>query len=327
MFVIGAGNNAIECVCTNNGDASLDEDIGDFVYFWVFDNFHSDILAEMIDLITHWLRDPGATILIILIIGWLARHFGGMVITRIIRRVIRSTHFKELSRDDVRKRQDTLVSLFTVIWKMLVIVIVGFLVFQQIFPDIDLTPIFASSAIIGVALGFGAQSIIKDFLTGVFIITENQYRVGDIVDIEGAAGTVERITVRSTVLRDADGNVHFMPNGNIMHVINKTMGYSRVNFSLAVDPDTSVDHLSDLINETGEALAQDEKWRDKILEAPHFLNIGTFSDVAIEVNITGKTQPSAQWSVTGELRRRLLKTFAKNKIELAHSTVVPPVKR
>jgi len=285
------------------------------------------ILAEMIEVITHWLRDPGATILFILIIGWLARHFGGMVINRVIRRIIRSTHFKELSRDDVRKRQDTLVSLFTVIWKTLVIVIVSFLVFQQIFPSIDLTPIFASSAIIGIALGFGAQSIIKDFLTGVFIIMENQYRVGDIVDIEGAAGTVERITIRSTILRDADGNVHFLPNGNIMHVINKTMGYSRVNFTLAVNPDTNVDHLSDLINEIGEQLATDEKWRDKILEAPHFLNIGTFSDVSIEVNITGKTQPSAQWSVTGELRRRLLKAFAKHKLELAHSQPAPAVKR
>lgn len=284
----------------------------------------------MIDAIVDWLRDPGGTILIILVLGWLGRHFGGMVIARVIHRIIRSTHFKELSRDDVRKRQDTLISLFTVIWKMLVIIIVGFLVFQQVFPNIDLTPIFASSAIIGVALGFGAQSIIKDFLTGIFIITENQYRVGDVVDIEGAAGTVERITVRSTVLRDADGNVHFLPNGNIMHVINKTMGYSRVNFTIAVDPDTSVDHLSDLINETGEQLAKDEKWHDKILEAPYFLNIGTFSDVAIEVNITGKTQPSAQWSVTGELRRRLIKTFAKNKIELAHNPgfpTTPPSKR
>jgi len=281
----------------------------------------------MIDSITHWLRDPGATILTILVLGWLGRHFGGMVITRIIHRVVRANHFNELSRDDVRKRQDTLINLFTVIWQALLVIIVGFLIFEQVFPNIDLTPLFASSAIIGIALGFGAQSIIKDFLTGVFIITENQYRVGDVVDIEGAAGTVERVTIRSTILRDADGNVHFLPNGNIMHVINKTMGYSRVNFSLEVNPDTSVDHLSDLINEIGEQLAGDEKWRDKILEAPHFLNIGTFSDVAIQVNITGKTQPSAQWSVTGELRRRLLKAFAKNKIELAHELIGSPSKR
>lgn len=271
----------------------------------------------------NWLRDPGAAILVILVLGWLGRHFGGMVITRIVRRFVRSTRFNELPAVDVRKRQDTLISLFTVLWRSLVIIIVAILIFQEIFPNIDLTPILASAGVLGVVIGFGAQSLIKDFLSGVFIITENQYRVGDVVDIEGAAGTVEHITIRSTVLRDADGNVHFLPNGNVMHVINKTMGFSRVNFSLAVDPDTNVDRLADIINEIGEKLAEDEKWRDKILEAPHFLNIASFSDLAIEVNITGKTQPSAQWSVTGELRKRLLKTFAKHKIELASIMPAP----
>ena len=173
-------------------------------------------------------------------------------------------------------------------------------------------------SLIGVAIGFGAQSLIKDFLSGIFIIVENQYRVGDIVDIEGAAGTVERVTIRSTVLRDTSGNVHFMPNGEVLHVINKTMGYSRVNFSLTVDPDTDVDRLVEIIDEVGVKLSEDENWKDKILEAPHFLNIGTFSDVALEVTITGKTTPSQQWSVTGEMRRRLLKAFAKHHIVLAH---------
>jgi small-conductance mechanosensitive channel len=277
----------------------------------------------MSEMIWTWLSDTGVNILIILFFGWLGRHFGGMVIGRVIRRLIRSTHFNELTAVDVRKRQDTLISLFTVLWKSIVVIIVCVLVFQQLFPNIDLTPVFASAGVFGIVIGFGAQSLIKDFLSGVFIIMENQYRVGDIVDIEGAAGTVERVTIRSTVLRDADGNVHFLPNGNVMHVINKTLGYSRVNFSIAVDPDTSVDHLSEIIDKIGEEMAEDEKWREKILEAPHFLNIASFSDLAIEVNITGKTQPSAQWSVTGELRKRLLKAFAKHKIELASVLPIP----
>lgn len=280
-------------------------------------------------MIWNWLKDPGFTILVILVIGALCRHFGGLIIGRLIRRIIRSTHFNALSADDVRKRQDTLISLFTVLWRSLVIIVVSILVFQQLFPKVDLTPILASAGVLGVVLGFGAQSIVKDFLTGVFIITENQYRVGDVVDIEGAAGTVERISIRSTVLRDADGNVHFLPNGNVMHVINKTMGYSRVNITLAVDPDTNIDKLSDIINEVGKKMAEDEKWREKILEAPHFLSIGTFSDLSLEVKVTGKTQASAQWSVTGELRKRLLKALTKNKIELASIQPIPaaPIKR
>lgn len=270
-----------------------------------------------------WLIDPGISILAIIGFAWLGRHFGGLIITQIVRHLIRSTHYNPLSPDDVTKRRDTLSSLFTVIWKVILVVLASCLIFQQLFPKVDLTPFFASAGLLGVAIGFGAQSLIKDFLSGIFIIVENQYRVGDIVDIEGAAGTVERVTIRSTVLRDASGNVHFMPNGEVLHVINKTMGFSKVNFSLVVDPDTDVDQLATVIDEVGVKLSEDEKWKDKVLEAPHFLNIGTFSDVALEVTITGKTNPSQQWSVTGEMRRRLLKAFAKHKIELAHAPGLP----
>lgn len=278
--------------------------------------------------VTHWLVDPGITIIAIIGFAWLGRHFGGVVIGHIVRRLVRSTQYNPLSADDVTKRRDTLSNLFTVIWKVVMVIVAATLIFEQLFPKVDLTPFFASAGLLGVAVGFGAQSLIKDFLSGIFIIIENQYRVGDIVDIEGAAGTVERVTIRSTVIRDVNGNVHFMPNGQVLHVINKTMGYSRVNFSLTVDPDTDIDQLSKVIDEVGEKLSQDEKWKEKILEAPHFLNIGTFSDMALEVTITGKTNPSQQWSVTGEMRRRLLKAFAKHKIELAHAPgmMQPPVK-
>lgn len=268
--------------------------------------------------LTAWLVDPGVAIAAILLFAWIGRHFGGAIITQLVRRLVRSTHYNPLSADDITKRRDTLNSLFTVIWKMFLIVVASCLIFQQLFPKVDLTPFFASAGLLGVAIGFGAQSLIKDFLSGIFIIAENQYRVGDIVDIEGAAGTVERVTVRSTVIRDASGNVHFLPNGEVIHVINKTMGFSKVNFSLVVDPETDIDKLVVVIDEVGQKLTADEQWKDKILEPPHFLNIGAFSDVALEVTITGKTNPSQQWSVTGEMRRRLLKAFAKHKIELAH---------
>ncbi len=268
--------------------------------------------------IQKWFTGTGINIIAILAFAWIGRHFGEAVITRIFKRTIRSTRINPLSEDDVKKRQDTLINLLVVIWKVLLAVVASFLVFEQLFPQIDLTPFFASAGIVGIALGFGAQSLIKDFLSGLFIIAENQYRVGDIVDIEGAAGTVERITMRSTILRDNSGNVHFLPNGMVMHVINKTMGFSKVNFSLAVDPETDVDKLAPVIDEVGLKLAEDDKWKEKILEAPHFLNIGTISDLALEVTITGKTNPSQQWSVTGEMRRRLLKAFDKHHIELAH---------
>lgn len=262
-------------------------------------------------------------LVVVLFIGWVASYFGKKLISQIIHHTVRHTRFNNLTQDDVKKRQNTLIGLLEMIWRAFIIIVIGFIIFRQLFPSIDLTPLFASAGIVGVALGFGAQSIIKDFLSGIFIISENQYRVGDVVDLEGAAGTVERLGIRTTIVRDVEGNVHYIPNGNIMHVINKTMGYSKVNFTLSVDPNTDIDKLSKLINKTAEIMSTDEAWKDKILEPPKFLNIGAFSELGMDVLIVGKTQPSAQWSVTGELRRRLLREFRKNHIELAQSASAP----
>ncbi len=237
----------------------------------------------------------------------------------VIRKTVRSSHLNPLSPEDTKKRQETLISLSSAFLKFIVVVVTVSLVVEQLFPNIDLAPLFASAGIIGIALGFGAQSIIKDLFSGFFIIMENQYRVGDTVDIEGATGTVERITIRSTVLRDFDGNVHFLPNGNVAHVINKTMGFSKVNLTITIDPESDIDKVIKSINRVGAELAKDPLWAGKIIDAPQFWSLGSFSDVALDVSIVGKTQPSDQWSVTGELRRRLLKELSVSNIELAHT--------
>jgi small conductance mechanosensitive channel len=185
-----------------------------------------------------------------------------------------------------------------------------------LFPHINYAPLFASAGIVGVAIGFGSQALVKDFLSGLFIISENQYRVGDIIDINGNSGTVERIGTRSTVIRDADGNVHYFPNGSIQHVINKTMGYSMARFTIGVHPSNELEKIITLINETGKKLAEEEKWKSKIIDAPSFESIGEFTPSTVNLLISGKTQPSDQWSVTAEMRRRLLVAFEKNKIDL-----------
>lgn len=269
------------------------------------------------DPVLNYLNQHIWQVMFILSLAWLGRHFGGMVIKRIIAKTIRRTHDATMTDDDIKKRKETLVGLLSAIWKWVVIIIAILMLIRELLPSIDLSPLFASAGIIGIALGFGAQSLIKDFLSGLFIISENQYRVGDVVDLEGAAGTVERVGIRTTVLRDADGNVHYMPNGSVLHVINKTMGYSKVNFTLSVRPETDIDILASVINKVGEKMLTDEEWKDKLLESPYFLNIGAFSDTSMEVTIVGKTAPSAQWSVTGELRRRLLREFQKHHVELA----------
>lgn len=276
------------------------------------------VLPDPIKNILSWLANEGLTIILICLIAWALYHVVNFIVENIVRRVIRKTRYNQMTDLDLEKRQNTVASLVSTLLRIFILITAALMLIKQFFPHINYTPIFASAGIIGVAIGFGAQSLIKDFLTGLFIITENQYRVGDVVDLDnGATGAVERVGIRSTVLRDADGNVHYIPNGNVGHVINKTMGFSKVNFSLSVHADTDVDLLAQVINETGTKLAADPKWQAKITEAPHFLNIGSFSQLGMDVNIVGVTEPSEQWSVTGELRRRLLKQFATHKIKLA----------
>ncbi len=275
-------------------------------------------------------NDPGhgISILIILFVALIAYYGGTRIVASTVRRLVKSTRHREWHRKDIEKRQNTLSALFTNIWRILVMVIASLTIFKELFPLIDLSPLFASAGIIGVALGFGAQSIIKDFLSGIFIISENQYRVGDIVDIEGASGTVERIGTRSTVLRDVDGNVHYFPNGMVTHVINKTMGYSMPRFIVAVHPDTDLDEVVSIINDLGEKLAKEDKWKKKIIEPPAFVSLGEITGNSLEIIIAGKTQPSDQWSVIAEMRRRLLESLEKAKIELAVlPNFAPPTKK
>ncbi len=278
-------------------------------------------LQEWTGATVDWIASPGLSILIIVFIGLVAYNFGGAVVAQLIRKAVRPNHLNSLTPEDAIKRQNTLISLFSAFLKFVIAVITISVVVEQAFPNINLAPLFASAGIIGIALGFGAQSIIKDLFSGFFIIMENQYRVGDTVDIEGAAGTVERINIRSTVLRDFDGNVHFLPNGTIAHVINKTMGFSKANFTVTIRPDSDLDKVTAIINKVGQKLAKDKGWSKKIINAPMFWNIGNFTDVSLDVTIVATTEPSEQWSVTGEMRRRLLDEFGKQNIELAHAPV------
>jgi len=316
------GNNAVQRICRQHTNGATAKHGNNFWICNSFEYFHSLLLYYhyMWHMIVSWFQNNTIPILLILIASFLIERFGSQLLRVVIHRAVGRIK-TDISEDDVKKRQDTLISMFGTLLKVLVWLTAGFTILQRM--GINLTPLLAGASVLGVALGFGAQSIVKDLLTGLFIIIENQYRVGDVVDIDGAAGSVEQITIRSTIIRDGDGNVHYLPNGTIAHVINKTMGYSKVNFAIAVTADTNIDDLAEIINQVGEKLAVEKAWKDKVLEPPHFLNIGNFTDTALEARIIGKTQPSQQWAVTGELRKRLLAAFTKHDIKLAQMPGVP----
>ncbi len=267
-----------------------------------------------------WFNDHLAAMLVIVIVGALAYYIGGRMLARLVKRLVRSARHREWHQKDIEKRQNTLAAVFKSIWHIFIVVVVLVALFREGVDKADaiLAPLFASAGIVGVALGFGAQSVVKDFLAGLFIISENQYRVGDIVELaENATGAVERIGSRSTVIRDIDGNVHYLPNGSIAHVINKTMGYSMARFVITVDPTSDVKKITAIIDKTGKDLSHEEKWKNKILEPPAFVSVGEFSGTTLELIVAGKTQPSDQWAVVAEMRRRLLEELEKSDIKLA----------
>ena len=183
-------------------------------------------------------------------------------------------------------------------------------------------PIIAGAGIVGLAVGFGGQYLIRDIISGLFIIMENQYRVGDVVNFDGTGGVVEDISIRMTTLRDLDGTIHHVPHGEIKKVANLSKRFSRVNLDVGVAYDSDIELVIKVVNETGKALAADPEWKDRIIEAPQFLRVNDFADSAVVIKILGETQPIDQWAVTGELRKRIKIAFDEAGIEFPFPQMV-----
>ncbi len=180
----------------------------------------------------------------------------------------------------------------------------------------NIAPVLTGAGVLGLAVGFGAQSLVKDVIAGLFIIMENQYRKGDVVSIAGASGEVEEINLRRTVLRDMDGVYHVVPNGQITVASNYTKQLSRINLNIGVSYDTDLDEAIRVINQVGKDLAADPVWAARIVNPPRALRVDNLGDSAVEIKIIGETKPSQQWDVTGELRLRLKKAFDAAGIEI-----------
>ena len=180
----------------------------------------------------------------------------------------------------------------------------------------NIAPALAGLGVAGIAVGFGAQSLVKDLFNGVLILLENHYGVGDYVHIAGIDGLVEDVTLRRTVLRDLDGTVHSIPNGEISVASNYTKEWSRANLNISVGYGEDLDRVIRVINRVGNEMAEDPDWAPRILKAPQALRVDNLGDSGIDIKIVGETKPLAQWAVMGELRLRLKKVFDKEGIEI-----------
>lgn len=276
------------------------------------------ILEKILSVVWPWVLSHGVRIAVILVIAYLAFRFAGVFIDKIVRKAIVSNHF--LTEEAEKKREDTIIAVFNglirvVIWVFVILTVVSEL-------GVNIAPLLAGAGILGLAIGFGAQSLVKDFVSGLFIILENQYRVGDVICIGDICGAVENINLRITVLRDADGTVHHIPNGEIKIASNLSKIFARINLKIGVAYDTDLDKLISVVNRVGREMAEDEKWKEDINEAPQFVRIDDFADSAVVVKITGEVKPLKQWGVLGELRKRIKIAFDKEGIEIPFPQVV-----
>ena len=260
-----------------------------------------------------WLLQNGTRILIILVVGIVAWILLNKLLPPLIRKTVKRNTAQETEQEE-KQREDTLIAVFNGIGRVLIAIIVIFSVLAVL--NINITPILASFGAAVVAVGFGAQYLVRDLIAGVFIIMENQYRVNDVVRVSDVAGQVQQINLRKTVLRDLDGIVHHVPNGEIKVASNFTRNFSRVNMNISVSYGTSLDHAISVINRVGAELAKDEKWRDIIINPPQVLRVDNLGDSGIEIKILGDVQPIKQWDVMGELRLRLKNTFDAEGIEI-----------
>lgn len=260
--------------------------------------------------------------------GWkiVAIVVGVLILQRVLRvvteRAVRQIVIRDsnMSVEDEQKREDTLIMImnntaYVVLWIVAAIMILSSL-------GIEVGPLIAAAGIVGLAFGFGGQYLIRDVITGLFMILENQYRVGDAITIDGASGTVEDITLRMTTIRDIDGVVHHIPNGGITHVANKGKDFSRVHIQMGIGYDADLEHVEQVVNRVGEDLAADPAFAEKITQPPVFQRVDEFADSAIIIKILGEVKPLKQWEVAGELRKRLKIAFDREGIEIPFPQMV-----
>ncbi len=189
---------------------------------------------------------------------------------------------------------------------------------------IPMTPLIAVASTVGVAVGFGAQDVVRDVIAGFLILAEDQYSIGDVVTIAEVSGTVESIKLRTTVLRDLDGNRHFVPNGQIRVASNMTSEFSRLVVDIPVSYDTEPDRAMTVIIDEATALAIEPQWRDRFLEAPEMLGVNKFGDSAIDIRVLMTLTSESRWEVKREFLKRIKARFDREGIEIPyqHVTIV-----
>jgi small conductance mechanosensitive channel len=307
----------------------------------VFDFTESETIAEVADFLVR-----PAKVLLIFLAAWIINRIVRRLIGRSIKRLIEnqqqtvaeadpepsadddsSGHLEVLRELAVRraertaiqaqraqKRTETLGTVLQSIAALVIYTVAAFMSLSEF--GVNLGPLVASAGIVGIAFGFGAQSLVKDFLSGIFMLIEDQFGVGDIIDVGSAAGVVEAVSLRTTQIRDVHGTLWHVPNGEIQRVANKSQQWARAVLDIEVAYDTHVDHAMAAIKEVADSVWRDALPNATIVEEPEIWGVENFGSDAIAIRLAVKVEPGEQWAASRVIRRRLKEKFDAVGIEI-----------
>lgn len=269
-----------------------------------------------------WLRLHGPELALLTIIGLVLV----LAATALLPKVIRRSTLKSAegqTEEELNKRVDTLSGVLVAAFQAVVIAVICFMMLSEI--GLNISPILAGVGVVGIAIGFGAQSLVKDYFAGFFILLEDQIRHGDVVEIAGRGGFVEEITLRYVRLRDYDGNVHYIANGLISTVTNMSRGFAQSVIDVGIAYREDIDEAFDVMRKVASAMRADPAFAPRILDDLEIAGVERWADSAVVLRCRFKVAPLEQWAVRREYLRRLKRAFDERGIEIPfpHLTIYP----
>jgi moderate conductance mechanosensitive channel len=258
-----------------------------------------------------WTFGSGLRVALIAVLAYVVIRASTLVVRRFEHDLNLGTDLDAIERG---KRARTLGSVIRNVTTALVFGIALLMILREL--GLEISPVLTGAGIVGVALGFGAQTLVRDIISGFFLILEDQVRVGDAAAINGTSGLVEAINLRTIILRDAEGTVHVFPNGAITTLANRSKEYSYYVIDVPISYDEDPERVRAVLSAVGQSMERDDRFGPLILEPMDVMGVESFTDWAVQMKLRIKTVPLKQWEVGRELRRRILKEFAENGIEM-----------
>jgi small conductance mechanosensitive channel len=270
----------------------------------------SNIWHEWHKYLVHWTRDEAPKLLVILVLAFIFVRLLGLITRKLV-----ALSERVPARGSVRTQQvRTITGVVRSVGVFLIVFFTGMTLLKDVFL-INIEPLLASAGIAGLAIGFGAQTLVKDVINGFFILVEDQFEVGDTIRIAGVSGAVEEITMRRTILRDSDGTLHIVPNGAIQIVSNTTRDWSQVTLHVVADYSENSDHVVELLLETAKEFYNDPVFKNDLVAEPEVPGIERVHGREVDYLMLVKVRPGKQYTVARELRRRIKVCFEKNNIK------------